>query len=60
MAKPLVVGALTVVALGAIVAWGLNAVDASGEIGGVVFVLSAGIAGLIGSEVSRHMPPRQR
>jgi uncharacterized membrane protein len=55
----MVIGSLIVMAFGAVVGWGLNAVDESGGIGGIVFVLSAAIAGLVGSEISRHMPPRR-
>lgn len=59
MVKPMVIGSLIVFVLGAVVAVGLNAVNASGEISGIAFVLSAAIAGLIGGSVSRHMPPRR-
>jgi hypothetical protein len=55
--KTFLLGMLPPIALGAIIAVVLNAVDASGEIGGIVFVLGAAAAGLIGGEVSRRMPP---
>jgi hypothetical protein len=59
MVKPLVVGSLIVAALAAIIGLGLNAVDASGAVGGIAFMLGAGISGLIGGSISRRMPPRR-
>jgi hypothetical protein len=58
--KTFLLGALASSSLGAVIGLVLNAVDASGEIGGIVFVLGAAAAGLIGSEVARRMPPPQR
>jgi hypothetical protein len=63
MVKPLAMGALAVAVVAAIIGLGVNAVDASGEVGGIAFVLGACIAGLIGGAVSRRLPPpshRQR
>jgi uncharacterized membrane protein YfcA len=57
MVKPLLIGALASVMVGLAIVIGLNAFDASGEIGAVVFVLGACIGGLIGAEVARHLPP---
>jgi hypothetical protein len=59
MVKPMVVGSLLVVAFAAIIGLGLNAVDASGAMGGIAFMLGAGISGLIGGSISRRMPPRR-
>jgi hypothetical protein len=60
MVKLLSLGALASAAVGAVIALGVNAVDASGEVGGAAFVLGACIAGLIGAAVSRRLPPSQR
>ncbi|HEX3325123.1 MAG TPA: hypothetical protein VHR65_08355 [Solirubrobacterales bacterium] len=60
MAKLLLLGVVASMVVGAIIALGLNAVDASGEIGGIAFVLGACIAGLIGAAVSHRMPPPGR
>jgi hypothetical protein len=59
MAKPMVIGSLMTVTLAVVIGVGLNAVDASGAVGGIAFMLGAGISGLIGSEISRRMPPRR-
>jgi threonine dehydrogenase-like Zn-dependent dehydrogenase len=58
--KTFLLGALASCALGAVIALFLHAVDASGEIGGIAFVLGAGTAGLIGGAVARRMPPPRR
>jgi hypothetical protein len=58
--KTLLIGALTSSTLGAIVALAANLLDVSGELGGLMVVLGACAAGLIGGEVSRRMPPPQR
>jgi hypothetical protein len=60
VAKLLAIGMLASAAVGAIIALGVNAVDASGEVGGIAFILGACIAGLIGGAVSSRMPPPRR
>jgi uncharacterized membrane protein YfcA len=57
MYKTFLLGALAILVLGTLIVLVLHAVDASGEVGGVVFMLGAAAAGLIGSEVARRMPP---
>ena len=59
-AKLLLIGVVASMVVGAVIALGLNAVHASGEIGGIAFVLGACIAGLIGAAVSHRMPPPDR
>jgi len=52
---------LAILVLGAVMVLGLRAVNAGGELTGVVFVLGSAAAGLIGSEVARRTePPRRR
>lgn len=58
MVKPFAMGFLAVGILAAILGVGLNAVDASGAVGGIAFMLGAGASGLIGGAVSRRLPPR--
>lgn len=58
MAKLLSIGIAASMAVGAIVGWGINAVDASGEVGAIAFVLGACIAGLIGGAVNNRVPPQ--
>lgn len=60
MVKPMLLGSLAVAALAIIVGVGVNVVDASAEIRGAVFMVGAGIAGLIGGAISRRLPPRQQ
>jgi hypothetical protein len=57
MAKPMLIGTLASMAVGAITALGLHAFDASGEVGGIAFVLAACVAGLIGAEIAHRLPP---
>jgi F0F1-type ATP synthase assembly protein I len=57
MVRLLLLGVTASMVVGAVIALGLNAVDASGEVGGIAFVLGACIAGLIGAAVSHRMPP---
>jgi hypothetical protein len=59
-AKPLLMGFLAVAVVAAIIGVGVNAVGASGALGGIAFVLGACIAGLIGGAVSRRMPPSRQ
>jgi len=58
--KTLLLGALATSLLAAAVALGANLFDVSGEIAGLLVVLGACGAGLIGAEVSRRLPPPQR
>jgi uncharacterized protein YuzE len=57
MAKPLLAGTLATAVLSVVIGLGLLAVDASGEVWGIAFVLGACAAGLIGAQVSDHLPP---
>jgi len=58
--KTFLLGMLAAGALGAITALAANALNVSGEVGGIAFVVGAGLSGLIGGAVSRRMPPPQR
>jgi hypothetical protein len=60
MARLLLIGAFAPLGVGAITGLGLHAIDASGEVGGIAFVLAACVAGLIGAAVSLRMPPSRR
>jgi hypothetical protein len=60
MVRLLSIGAVASATVGVIIGLGVNAVDASGEVGGIAFVLGACIAGLIGAAVSRRLPPPRR
>lgn len=59
MYKTLLLGAFAVFLLAVAVTLGANLLDVSGEIGGLLVVLGACGAGLIGGEVSRRLPPPQ-
>jgi hypothetical protein len=58
--KTFLLGALAISVLGTLIVLVLHAVDASGEVGGAVFILGAAAAGLIGSEVARRTSPPNR
>jgi len=60
MVKPWVFGTLAVAALAIVIGVGVNALDASGAVAGIAFVLGAAISGLIGGAISRRLPPRQQ
>lgn len=58
--KTFLLGIAATTVLGAAIVLFLHAVDASGEVGGAMFILGAAAAGLIGGEVARRTePPRQ-
>lgn len=57
MYKTFLLGALAVSLLGTLIVLGLHALNASGQVGGAVFILGAAAAGLIGSEVARRAWP---
>jgi uncharacterized membrane protein YfcA len=57
MYKTLLLGALATSLLAGVVALATNLLDVSGEIAGLMVVLGACGAGLIGAEVSRRLPP---
>jgi hypothetical protein len=59
MYKTLLLGALASSSLGAIIVLGAHALNASGEVGGLLVVLGACGAGLIGGAVSRRLPPQR-
>jgi uncharacterized membrane protein YfcA len=59
MYKTFLLGGLAILILGTLIVLVLHAVDAGGEVSGVVFMLGAAAAGLIGSEVARRMPPQR-
>lgn len=58
--KTLLLGALATSLLAALVGLGATLLHVSGEIAGLMVVLGACGAGLIGAEVSRRLPPPQR
>jgi FtsH-binding integral membrane protein len=58
--KTLLLGLLATSFLAAVVAVSANLLDVSGEIAGLMVVLGAAGAGLIGGRVSRRLPPPQR
>jgi hypothetical protein len=60
MYKTFLWGGLATLVLAAFIVFFLKAVDASGEISGVFFVLGAAGAGLIGAEVAKRLPPPRR
>jgi uncharacterized membrane protein YfcA len=57
MVKPFVVGGLATALVGVVIVLGLYITDASGDVGVLVTIIGACIAGLIGAEVARHLPP---
>lgn len=58
--KTFLLGIAATIALGTVIVLFLNAVDASGGVGGAVFVLGAAAAGLIGGEVARRTETSHR
>jgi hypothetical protein len=60
MYKTLLLGALATSLLAGVVALAATLFGASGEVIGLLVVLGACGAGLIGGEVSRRLPPPQR
>lgn len=60
MYKTLLLGGLATFFLAVAVTLGANLFAVSGEIGGLMVVLGACGAGLIGGEVSRRLPPSGR
>ena len=59
MYKTLLLGGLATSFLAAVVALAVTVFGANGEVTGLLVVLGACGAGLIGSEVARRMPPRR-
>jgi uncharacterized membrane protein YfcA len=57
MVKPIVVAGLACFLIGVAISAGVNAVDAGGEVLGFATIIGACVAGLIGAEVARHLPP---
>jgi len=60
MVKPWLLGTLAVAAVAVVIGVGVNLLDASGAVAGTAFVVGAAIAGLIGGEISRRLPPPQQ
>jgi hypothetical protein len=58
--KPLSVGVLAAALLACVTYFGLRALDPSDEVVGAVLMIGAGISGIIGGQVSHHLPPRRQ
>lgn len=57
MVKPLLLGTLLSVTIAAVVGLTLLAVDASGNVSGIAFILTVCVGGLIGAEIAHRLPP---
>jgi uncharacterized membrane protein YeaQ/YmgE (transglycosylase-associated protein family) len=57
LTKLLVIPGGMLMVIGGLAGWLLNQFDASGAVGGVVFILLVSFAGLVGSVVADRLPP---